>query len=83
MCSAHYSDTYIVEAFRRGAWGYVLKALAGDRLINAIRAVESGEWVFYNNFIDDPGEEYLGNDARTTLRCLRRSPIGSETYSYL
>ena len=39
VLSMHSADPYVVEAFRSGASGYILKDTAPDELINAIRHV--------------------------------------------
>jgi two-component system, NarL family, response regulator NreC len=39
VLSMHSADPYVVEAFRSGASGYILKDSAPDELINAIRQV--------------------------------------------
>jgi two-component system response regulator NreC len=42
VLSMHSADPYVVEAFRSGASGYILKDSAPDELINAIRQVLVG-----------------------------------------
>ena len=37
------ADEYLVEAFRRGAQGYILKATPWPRLLRALRALQNGE----------------------------------------
>lgn len=69
VCSAYYSDTYVLMAFQQGAFGYVLKALANEMLVKAIRAVASGERIFYHDFPSQPLDEYLakGREKHTRL----------------
>ena len=43
VLSMHSADPYVVEAFRSGASGYILKDGAPDELINAIRQVLLGD----------------------------------------
>jgi DNA-binding NarL/FixJ family response regulator len=40
--SMYATDTYVIEAFRVGAWGYLLKGSDSSELIEAIRAVKAG-----------------------------------------
>jgi len=46
ILSAYDDIAYIVETLEKGAAGYVLKDARGNELIDAIRAVHSGESVF-------------------------------------
>lgn len=43
VLSMHSSDAYVVEALRNGVAGYVLKQAASRSLIDALRAVRTGE----------------------------------------
>lgn len=47
ILSAYDNDAYIFASLEAGAAGYLLKTAGGDELINAIRAVYSGEPVFH------------------------------------
>lgn len=69
VCSAYYSDTYVLMAFQQGAFGYVFKALANELLVKGILAVASGDRIFYHDFTPQPLEEYLakGREKRTRL----------------
>jgi two-component system, NarL family, response regulator NreC len=43
VLSMHSNDAYVVEALRNGVAGYVLKQAASSALLDAVRAVRSGE----------------------------------------
>jgi DNA-binding NarL/FixJ family response regulator len=42
VLTMHAEAQLAVEAFRRGAWGYVLKAAAAEELVTAVRTVHGG-----------------------------------------
>ncbi len=46
MLTSHASDTFLEQAVRAGASGYVLKQVGNEELIRAIRAAYSGEMAF-------------------------------------
>lgn len=52
MLSAHVRDSYIDAAVDAGAWGYLSKADDPGVIINAIRRVMSGEFVFGDQVLD-------------------------------
>lgn len=42
VISIHQEESYVIEALRSGAWGYVLKDSTGTDLIEAVRKVKQG-----------------------------------------
>jgi DNA-binding NarL/FixJ family response regulator len=46
MLSAFVRDSYIDEAYRVGAWGYLSKRSSPDAVIQNIRNVARGEWAY-------------------------------------
>jgi len=46
VLTVHDEDEYIQELLRAGAAGYILKTAYAEELVNAIRAVSSGDYVF-------------------------------------
>lgn len=67
IMSMHDSDTYVSEAFARGADGYVSKAVAPEELIAGIRAVFAGK------------RRHLGSDLVLRDRARARAPLDSLT----
>lgn len=63
LFAAHYSDSFIVQAFDCGVAGYLLKGKADERLVEAIRTVADGERVFSDGVVDRSLEAYV-NEVR-------------------
>jgi DNA-binding NarL/FixJ family response regulator len=53
MLSMHATSGYIIQALQAGASGYLLKAAAGSELIQAIRAIASGQQRYLSQKIMD------------------------------
>lgn len=54
ILSVHSRKTFIIEALKAGARGYVLKDSAGDKLLDAVRAVMKGDC-----YLDSPVAAYI------------------------
>jgi DNA-binding NarL/FixJ family response regulator len=52
MLTSFDDEEYVMRALRSGAYGYVLKSLSDDQLVNAIRAVHRGEKVLSSQVTD-------------------------------
>jgi DNA-binding NarL/FixJ family response regulator len=59
ILSMHQKDTFIHEAFKAGALGYVLKASSSVEVLNAIRAANKGEYFLGPNIAASVITEYL------------------------
>ena len=61
MMSMHEGMTYVHEALRRGALGYVTKAAAPDELARGIRAVAAGQSFLSSDLaLEVPGPNHAG-----------------------
>jgi DNA-binding NarL/FixJ family response regulator len=65
IVTAHYDPQYVVEAFRAGATGFVLKRCAFSELVIAIRRVLAGQtyvtpMLAENQAVEAPSENPLG-----------------------
>lgn len=47
LLTMHKESPYLVKAIQDGAWGYVVKDMAPDRLVDTLRRVNHGEKCFY------------------------------------
>lgn len=52
MLTSFDDEEYVMTALRSGAYGYVLKSVSDDQLVNAIRAVHRGEKVLSSQVTD-------------------------------
>lgn len=52
MLTSFEDEEYVMRALRSGAYGYVLKSVSDDLLVNAIRAVHRGEKVLSSQITD-------------------------------
>jgi DNA-binding NarL/FixJ family response regulator len=59
ILSMHATGSYIIQALQAGANGYLLKAAAGNEVINAVRAVRSGQRYMSQKIIDTVINTYL------------------------
>jgi DNA-binding NarL/FixJ family response regulator len=59
ILSMHASEAYVVEAFRRGAKGYVLKDASSEELIAAIKAAALGQRYLSAPFSDQGLASYI------------------------
>jgi DNA-binding NarL/FixJ family response regulator len=59
ILSMHAAGSYIIQALQAGANGYLLKAAAGNEVINAVRAVRSGQRYMSQKIIDTVINTYL------------------------
>jgi DNA-binding NarL/FixJ family response regulator len=66
MLSMHSTSEHIYRAFQAGAKGYLLKDSAGDELINAIRAVQSGERYITQRIASTILDSYLFQKAKNS-----------------
>lgn len=53
ILSMHDTSEYIYQAFQAGASGYLLKGVAGDEIVTAIRAVVQGD-LYYGKGVEPP-----------------------------
>jgi DNA-binding NarL/FixJ family response regulator len=67
VLSAHTTDEYVLEAFRRGADGYCVKDVSKSELANAIRTVLGGRRYVSPGISDKVLED--GPGGRKTLKC--------------
>lgn len=68
MFSEHKDDAFVIESFRKGAKGYVLKDSAGEHLVKAIRETAAGRH-YLSPCCSRPLEKYL-ELARSKVRDL-------------
>jgi DNA-binding NarL/FixJ family response regulator len=59
ILTQHAQEAFVIEAFRNGALGYVLKELPSDELVKAIREVRAGRLYLSNNLAQIRIEDYL------------------------
>lgn len=52
MLTSFDDEEYVMTALRSGAYGYVLKSVSDDQLVNAIRAVHRGEKILSSQVTD-------------------------------
>lgn len=67
ILSLHNDHSYIVEAFRNGAAGYVLKNSATTELVDAVRKVKSGQRYFNSAISQQELDSYLKSSNDTNL----------------
>jgi DNA-binding NarL/FixJ family response regulator len=60
ILSMHASDEYVVRALQAGARGYLLKESAGEKVIEAVRAVHAGQRYLSEGIADRLIDGYLG-----------------------
>lgn len=68
MLSMHSSSEHIYRAFQAGAKGYLLKDSAGDELLDAIRAVQTGERYITQRIANTILDSYMFQKATTSER---------------
>ncbi|GAA3934430.1 response regulator transcription factor [Actinomadura viridis] len=73
MLSMYDNDQYLFEALKAGAVGYVLKSLADQDLIQAVRAAMRDEPFLYPGAIATLIQDYLGRDASPDERAAGRA----------
>jgi DNA-binding NarL/FixJ family response regulator len=61
ILSVHANEAYVVEAFRKGAVGYVLKDSGIDDLVNAVREVVAGRLYLCRQLWDRAITSYVAN----------------------
>ncbi len=71
-------DAYIAKAWENGAWGYVLKDEATEKLICAIQAVVSGEKVFPVTPVPCQTDDPLTPREREVLQLIAEGKKNSE-----
>lgn len=67
MLSMYGSQAFVVEAFRNGAMGYVLKSDSADILIDAVRTVSQGRRYLSPPFSEKAIEAYIQRANAATL----------------
>lgn len=60
ILSMHAASNYVIQALQAGANGYLLKAAAGNEVINAIRVAQSGQHYLSQKIVDTVISAYLG-----------------------
>jgi DNA-binding NarL/FixJ family response regulator len=65
ILSMHSNHEYVVRALQAGARGYVLKKVAGQEVVSAIRAVHGGKRFLSPEIAEDVVEHYLRERAPT------------------
>lgn len=80
ILTMHESDAYFFRAVEAGAAGYLLKKVASEDLINAVRAVARGDAFFYPSMARKLLESYLGHDH---TRPTSGQPVGIAGYDEL
>jgi two-component system response regulator NreC len=66
ILTMHESDAYFFRAVEAGAAGYLLKKVASEDLINAVRAVARGEAFFYPSLARKLLDSYLSHGRAET-----------------
>lgn len=66
VLSMHATESYVLEALRNGADGYVLKDAAADELVMAIQAVLAGRRYLSSQLSERAIESYIQKAASTT-----------------
>jgi DNA-binding NarL/FixJ family response regulator len=59
VLSMHATSSYIIQALQAGASGYLIKAAAGNEVIQAIRAVQAGQRYLSQKIVDAMINTYL------------------------
>jgi DNA-binding NarL/FixJ family response regulator len=59
ILSMHFSNEYVLRALQAGARGYLLKESAGEEVIDAVRAVHTGQRYLSEGIADRLIDEYL------------------------
>ncbi|NMA71404.1 MAG: response regulator transcription factor [Firmicutes bacterium] len=57
--TVHDTEGYILQLLRAGASGYIVKKAAGDELVEAIRAVQRGDYYLHPTVTRQVIEEYM------------------------
>lgn len=79
-----YSDkAYIKGMFEAGAWGYLLKNCSYDQLVEAIIQVSNGKKYMSSEVTDIIVQDYLGLDAKGTVKLPRLTDRETEVLRHL